>query len=166
MLQYLQELEDSFPSSYFIWEISFMSWKWPFSWIWSVSCVFIIHLLNSMWEKKKKRTPHIFLCSKQSYCETWNSMESVGIPFLYTHSFLTSARNSAEELSPESFNDYNYREDGWIFLVSFFFLLVLFLFLLFPLETCSSDELLFCVGPLPGCSFKSPNSLEVKLRRE
>lgn len=72
-------------------------------------------------KKKKKRTPHIFLCSKQSYCETWNSMESFGIPFLYTHSFLTSARNSAEELSPESFNDYNYREDGWIFLVSFFF---------------------------------------------
>lgn len=129
-------------------------------------------LLSTCWipceKKKKKRTPHIFLCSKQRYCETWNSMESVGIPFLYTHSFLTSARNSAEELSPESFNDYNYREDGWIFLVSFFFLLVLFLFLflLFPLETCSSDELLFCVGPLPGCSFKSPNSLEVKLRRE
>lgn len=36
-------------------DINLMSWKWPLSWSWALCCVFIVHLLNSIWSKERAR---------------------------------------------------------------------------------------------------------------
>lgn len=49
--------------------------------------------------------------------------KSIGVRWVCICCILTSARKSGEEASPENFNAWNYREDGWsiLFLLFFFF---------------------------------------------
>lgn len=124
----------------------------------SSSCVFIIHLLNPT---REKRTETITPCNIQyKFTGTQGRSKSISVPPACICYVLASPRNSGATI-PEHFNAWNHKEDGWSFLVLFVYVL-LGLFL----ETSWKDELLFRAGLVPGCNFRTPHSLEVKLGRE
>lgn len=110
---------------------------------------------------RQKRTETITPSNSQyKFTGTQGRSKSISVPPACICYVLASPRNSGATI-PEHFNAWNHKEDGWSFLVLFVYVL-LGLFL----ETSWKDELLFRAGLVPGCNFRTPHSLEVKLGRE
>lgn len=125
----------------------------------------LLFLLSTYWTPHEaKRTETVTPSNIQyKFTQKRGRSKSNSVASACTHCVLISPWNSAAT-SPEHFDAWNYRDDGWSFLV--WFVCVLLEFFLVFLETSWKDEQLFRAGPVPGCNFRTPSSLGVNLGRE
>lgn len=158
MLQHVEGGEVSILPRYLLGDTSFLSWNLTFSSSWALCCVFIIHLLNPTWGTETITPSNI----PYKFTGKQGRSKSISVPSACIHWVLLSPGNSGAT-SSELFDAWNYREDGWSFLL-WFVCCVGFVF--FFLETSWKDDLLFRAGPVPGCNFRTPSSLEVKSGRQ